>query len=70
VHLYKGKVLYSGSKLIDPVNYRYDYRIYYGEKQIGADYNSVSDFKFDPKTGMISYIGAKGKALYYIEAKL
>ena len=70
VHLYKGKVLYSGSKLIDAVNYKYDYKIYYGDKQIGSDYSSVSDFKFDGKTGSLSYIGAKGKDLYYVEVKL
>lgn len=70
LHLYKGKVLYSGSRLIDPVSYRYNYKVYYGEKQIGADYDSISDFKFDPKTGMLSYIGARGKGLYYIEARL
>jgi hypothetical protein len=70
VHLYKGKVLYSGSKLIDPVNYTYDHKIYYGDKPIGADYNSISDFKFDEKTGSLSFIGAKDKVLYYVEVKL
>ena len=70
VHLYKGKVLYSGSKLLDPVTYTYDYKIYYGDKSIGADYNSISDFKFDGKTGSLSFIGAKGKELYYVEVKL
>jgi hypothetical protein len=70
VDLYKGKPLFVTSKMIDKVNYVYEYALFYDFKQIGSVYSSISDYKFDEKTGTITFIGTRGKDFYFVEVKL
>ncbi len=69
VYLYKGKPLYTASKLVDKVNYVYTYELYYGTKAIGSGYQSIASFKFDETTGTASFIAGKGNDMYYVEVK-
>ncbi len=69
VYLYKGKPLYTASKLVDKVNYVYTYQLYYGTKAIGSGYQSIASFKFDETTGTASFIAGKGNDMYYVEVK-
>jgi hypothetical protein len=69
VCLYKGKAIYTGSTLTDKINYTYKYRIFYGDKSITPEYDAVSDFKFDDKTGIATYTIAKDKGVYNVEIK-
>jgi hypothetical protein len=69
VSLYNGKPLYTVMKITDKVNYISKYRIYYGGKPISPEYDSISDYKFDEKTGLISFITTKGKEVLKVEIK-
>lgn len=69
VYLYKGKPVYTSSKLTDKINNIYTYKLYYGNKAVGPDYNSISNFNFDVSTGTASFTGVKGKDLYSVEVK-
>lgn len=69
VYLYKGKPIYTGSKVIDKDKYLYNYRLYYGSEPISNEYNGIFDFKFDNKTGIASFIVSKGNEIYKAEVK-
>jgi hypothetical protein len=69
VSMYKGKVLYTGSKLYDRENYLSKYRIYHGNKAISPEYDGINNFKFDDKTGVASFIVTKGAELVKVEIK-
>jgi hypothetical protein len=70
VNLYKGKPLYTVSRITDKANYTYKYRIYYDNKPITPEYDSINDYKFDEKTGVATYTVAKGNEVYKVEVKL
>jgi hypothetical protein len=68
--LYKGKAIYTVSRITDKENYTYKYRIYYDNKPVSPEYDSINDYKFDEKTGVATYMVAKGKEVYKVEIKL
>lgn len=69
LYLYQGKALYFGGKLVDKINYRYKYTMFYGNAQIGSDYDSYSNFKIDDSTGIASFLGLRANAFYAVEIK-
>ena len=70
VYLYKGKALYTTSRMTDKINYNYKYRLYYGDKAITPEYDAINDFKFDEKKGTGTFTIAKNKGVYLVEVKL
>lgn len=69
IYLYEGKALYITRKLVDKINYKYKYLMYYGNTQIGSDYDSYANFKIDDSTGVATFIGSRGNAFYSVEIK-
>lgn len=70
VSLYNGKALYTVSRITNKENYTYKYQIYYGDKPLTPEYDSISDFKFDEKTGKATFFISKGNEVYKVEIKL
>jgi|WetSurMetagenome_2_1015567.scaffolds.fasta_scaffold35834_2 hypothetical protein len=69
VSLYKGKVLYTISRITNKENYIYKYQIYYDNKPLTPEYDNIIEYKFDEKTGLATYLIAKGNAVYKVEIK-
>lgn len=67
--LYKGKPLFTISYGTNKAPYIYTYKIMYGDKQVGAAYEGISDYKFDEATGTATFLGAKNKEFYLVEMK-
>lgn len=70
VSLYNGKVLYTVSRITDKENYTYKYQIYYDNKPLTPEYDNISDFKFNGKTGKATFLILKGNEVYKVEIKL
>lgn len=70
VHFYNGKALYMVMRLTDKENYLYKYRIYYDNKPVTPEYNSISEFNADEKTGVVTFFISKGNEIYKVEIKL
>ncbi len=68
--LYNGKPFFVASKTIDKKLNKIQQKIYYDNKPATQDYDSISDYKLDENTGVFSFIGSKGKQIYYVEVKL
>jgi len=69
VNLYNGKALYIASRITDKEKYTYKYIIYYDNKPITSEYESINDYKFDEKTGVATYEITKDKSIYKVEIK-
>jgi hypothetical protein len=70
VSLYNGKTLYNVSRITDKENYTYKYQIYYDNKPISPEYDNIVEYKFNEKTGIVSYLISKGNEIYKVEIKL
>lgn len=70
VYLYKGKMLYTGANIVDKEKYTYKYKIFYGDKALTPEYDSINDFKFDEKTGTASFIVSKRNEIFLVEINL
>jgi hypothetical protein len=68
--LYKEIPLYTASYMVDKVNYTYKYRVYYNNKSISPEYDAINDYKFDEKTGIVTFIGLKDKEFVNAKIKL
>lgn len=69
VNLYNGKPIYAASKLADREGYFYSNKIYYGDKQIGTDYDAIIDYNFNEE-GKVTFVGYKNKSFYWVEIRL
>lgn len=70
VAFYNGKVLWTGSRITNTENYTYSYRIYYNNKPIGREYDYIGDYKFDDKTGIITFTGMAGNEFFTVKIQL
>ncbi len=70
VHFYNGKVLYMVSYITDKENYVYKYKIYYDNKPITPEYDGITEFKLNEKTGIVTYFISRGNEIYKVEIKL
>ncbi len=69
VGLYNGKPIYTASYSSDNTNYTYYYRIYYGNKPIGPEYETINNYKFDEKNKLITFTGIRNKEIFHVEIK-
>jgi len=67
---YKGKVLWTASRIVNRESYTYNYQVYYDNKPIGRKYDYIGDFKSDDKTGKVSFIGMTGNEFFTVEIQL
>lgn len=67
---YKGKLLWKASKIANRENYTYTYQVYYDNKSVGKEYDYIGDYKFDDKTGKISFIGLYKNEFFTVEIQL
>lgn len=69
VALVNGKPLYTASNSSEKTDYAYRYRIYYGTKTIGPEYESVSNYKYDEAAKLVTFTGIRNKEVFHVEIK-
>jgi hypothetical protein len=70
VAFYNSKVLWTGSRITNTENYTYNYRIYFDNKPIGREYDYIGDYKFDDKTGILTFTGMSGNEFFAVKIQL
>jgi hypothetical protein len=69
VYLYKGKPIYTGTRLVDKDKFLYKYGVYYGSDLLTKEFDGINEFKFDEKTGTAAFLVAKANEIYKVEIK-
>lgn len=67
--IYNGKPVYTVSDKYNEKTGYSENRVYYGNKSVGAAYDSIYDFKFDKNTGKATFLTSKANSFYIVEMK-
>lgn len=69
IALVNGKPLYTASYSTDKTDYIYKYRIYYGNKTIGAEYDAINNYNYDGAGKLATFTGIRNKEVFHVEIK-
>lgn len=67
--IFNGKAYFMAGKIISRKTYASKYKLYENSKALTGEYDYISGYEFDGKTGTISFVGQKGKDFYLVEYK-
>jgi hypothetical protein len=69
ISFYKGKPIYTSSRSVNKDTYTSKLKLNYGNTPVTKEYNAISNYKFDEKTGIASFVVTKENELVRVEIK-
>jgi len=69
ISLYKGKPIYTAARTAGTDTYISLLRVFYGSKAVTKEYDGISNYKFDEKKGIATFLVTKGNELFKVEIK-
>ncbi|MBK8554055.1 MAG: hypothetical protein IPL53_24605 [Ignavibacteria bacterium] len=64
------KLFYAGDMTLDTATYQVSKELFYNNKTLNKTYNSIYELEYDDEEDQITFLGSRGKKIYFVTVKL